>query len=341
MRGTHWNSPRLIAVGFAVVSLAMVGCGKDSTGPGANGTPTADFASACTDLSCTFTNLSVDADGTVAGAAWDFGDGLGASSMAASHTFAGAGVFNVKLTVTDNLGAEGTVTKTVSVAAALAGAPTADFSVTCSSLDCTVTDQSSDLGGTIVGWAWDFGDSQTSTAQAPGVHHYAATTRTLYTIALTVTDNSGLTSTKSAQITVSPPAELQCQDASGTGTYASCDLVLDGNASVSVKLEGRSCDAHGDSFQITAPVAETILADGCYTPAVGSEFSLNGGAVFAAGTHLKARVISGATNQSSAPSLHVTGSYPTWTLSFDDGVGGVHEPDFDDLVLTVTAHPAP
>ena len=58
-------------------------------------------------------------------------------------------------------------------------------------------------------------------------------------------------------------------------------------------------------------------------------------------TRLEADVISGATNQMMAPALHVSGAYPTWTLSFDDGVGGPSEPDFDDLVMTVTAHPVP
>jgi hypothetical protein len=37
--------------------------------------------------------------------------------------------------------------------------------------------------------------------------------------------------------------------------------------------------------------------------------------------------------------LRVSGAYPTWTLSFDDGVGGAGEPDFDDLVMIVTANP--
>jgi hypothetical protein len=70
-------------------------------------------------------------------------------------------------------------------------------------------------------------------------------------------------------------------------------------------------------------------------------FALNGGGIFPAGTRLKAQVISGATNQVTAPALHVTGSYPTWTLAFDDGVGGVGEPDYDDLIITVTATPVP
>ena len=86
---------------------------------------------------------------------------------------------------------------------------------------------------------------------------------------------------------------------------------------------------------------ETLFSDGCYSPAVGTAFDLNGGAAFAAGTRLKAQVISGAGNQVTAPALHVTGAYPTWTLSFDDGVGGVGEPDHNDLIITVTANPVP
>lgn len=341
MRGTPWSSPRLIAIAFAVTSFGVLGCSKDSTGPGANGAPAADFASSCSDLTCSFSDLSRDPDGQVMSHAWDFGDGQGASAQAPSHTFPAAGPFTVKLTVTDNLGSEGSITKLVTVSDAQAGAPSADFSVSCASLDCTFHDLSTDANGTVVAWAWDFGDGQTSAAQNPPVHHYAATTRSLYAAQLTVTDDHGLTSTKTAEITVSPPAELQCEDAPGTGHFASCDLILDGNASVTVKLVSRSCDARGDAFQITAPVAETLFSDGCYSPAEGTEFQINSGAVFPAGTHLRAHVISGATNQVSAPALHVRGAYPTWTLDFDDGVGGAHEPDFNDLVLKITAHPAP
>lgn len=340
MRGTQWNPLRLFAVGFAVASIGVSAC-SDSNGPGANGAPTADFTTSCTDLTCSFTDLSNDSDGQVMTHAWDFGDGNVASTSAPNHTFPGAGPFNVKLTVTDNSGGEGSVTRVVTVAAVQAGAPSADFSVTCSSLDCTFQDLSTDANGTVVAWAWDFGDGQTSPDQTPAVHHYAATSRSVFAATLTVTDDQGLTSTKTAEITVSPPADLQCEDAAGTGHFASCDLVLAGNASVTVKLVSRSCDAHGDKFQMTSPVVETLLSDGCYAPAVGQSFQLNGGAVFAAGTHLQAQVVSGATNQATAPALHVSGAYPTWTLSFDDGVGGAHEPDFDDLVMTVTANPAP
>lgn len=323
-----------------VLSTAMA-CGKDSSGPddGGNSAPAADFASSCTGLTCSFADLSSDGDGQVATFAWDFGDGNGSATNNPSHTFANGGDFSVKLTVTDNLSGQGSRTKTVTVTAPQNGAPTADFAVNCSSLSCTFQDLSTDADGTVVAWAWEFGDGSSSAEPAPPAHQYDATTRTIYAAKLTVTDNQGLSSSKTTEITVSPPASLQCEDAPGTGHFASCALVLDADATVTVKLESRSCLAHGNSFQITAPVAETLFTDGCYAPDVGSAFDLSDGAVFEAGTHLEAQVISGATNQVTAPALHVSGAYPTWTLSFDDGVGGTSEPDFNDLVISITANP--
>ena len=341
MRVSGRQSLGVFSAGLMLASFGLSGC-KDSGGPeDTNAAPTADFSTDCTDLTCRFTSLSGDRDGQVSQYKWEFGDGMQSANQGPTHAFSATGDYAVSLTVTDNEGATGSVTKTVDVIAAVGGAPTAAFTVICFSLDCTFADNSTDGDGTVVGWAWDFGDGSTSSAQNPPAHHYNATTRTVYTVHLTVTDNDGLTSSRAAQITVSPPASLECQDASGTGTFASCDLVLEADATVTVALQSRSCDAHNDTFMITAPALETLLTDGCYAPAVGTSFNLQNGAVFAAGTHLKAQVISGATNQVTAPALHVSGGYPTWTLSFDDGVGGVSEPDFNDLVLTVTATPVP
>jgi hypothetical protein len=43
----------------------------------------------------------------------------------------------------------------------------------------------------------------------------------------------------------------------------------------------------------------------------------------------------------SDPGIQVTGSYPSWTLNIDDGgaAGTPGEPDFNDVVVTVTATP--
>jgi chitodextrinase len=59
---------------------------------------------------------SKDLDGTIAKYAWRWGDGTAASfGKTASHKFTKRGSFTVRLTVTDNKGAVGTVTKTVKV----------------------------------------------------------------------------------------------------------------------------------------------------------------------------------------------------------------------------------
>src|ERR671910_471139 len=165
------NANRGQYAGLLLLGLA-VACGE-SNGPD-NAAPTANFTWECTDLACTFTNLSSDSDGTVTSSAWDFGDDGTSNNGNPSHAYEAADDFQVTLTVTDDDGDEGSVTKSVTVTEPAPGAPVADFTVTCFSLDCTFTDDSEDSnGGTIVSWAWDFGDDETSTEQNPPTHSYA------------------------------------------------------------------------------------------------------------------------------------------------------------------------
>lgn len=79
-----------------------------------NQKPTADFTVACNQLSCTFdAGGSKDADGTVAGYQWAFGDGTTGTGSTVTHPYGSAGTRDVTLTVTDNEGATGTVTRSV------------------------------------------------------------------------------------------------------------------------------------------------------------------------------------------------------------------------------------
>ena len=48
---------------------------------------------------------SSDADGLIASYSWNFGDGATATGPAATHTYTTAGVYDARLTVTDNVGA--------------------------------------------------------------------------------------------------------------------------------------------------------------------------------------------------------------------------------------------
>jgi PKD repeat protein len=81
-------------------------------------TPTADFSFSFTNLVGTFTDASSDNDGTIASRVWDFGDGTTSTSTNPAKTYAATGSYNVSLTVTDDDGLTGTVSKTVAVQAA-------------------------------------------------------------------------------------------------------------------------------------------------------------------------------------------------------------------------------
>jgi PKD repeat protein len=84
--------------------------------PPPNQPPVAGLSSACIGLTCTFTDTSTDADGTIVSRNWTFGDGGTSSAAVAPHTYAGAGTYTVALTVTDDDGATASTGTTVTVA---------------------------------------------------------------------------------------------------------------------------------------------------------------------------------------------------------------------------------
>ncbi|MBX6388686.1 MAG: PKD domain-containing protein [Frankia sp.] len=82
---------------------------------GVNTAPTAEFSVGCEELSCSVdASGSADPDGTIATYEWDFGDGATGNGATATHTFPAAGDYRITLTVTDNLGATASATRTVS-----------------------------------------------------------------------------------------------------------------------------------------------------------------------------------------------------------------------------------
>jgi hypothetical protein len=84
--------------------------------PPPNQVPVAGLSSACTGLTCQFTDTSTDADGTIVGRSWSFGDGAASSSASPSHTYSTAGTYPISLTVTDDDGATASTSGSVTVA---------------------------------------------------------------------------------------------------------------------------------------------------------------------------------------------------------------------------------
>jgi PKD repeat protein len=84
-------------------------------GGGGNVPPTASFTNSCSGLTCSFTDTSTDSDGTISSRSWNFGDGGTSTATNPSHTYAADGTYTVSLTVTDNGGATGSTSKSVTV----------------------------------------------------------------------------------------------------------------------------------------------------------------------------------------------------------------------------------
>ncbi len=175
----------------------------------ANASPTASFTADVNKLDVSFdASASDDSDGTVASYAWDFGDGDSGTGKTPNHTYAAAGDYEVVLTVTDDQGATGSVTKTVT---AVANAkPTAAFSDSVNdfvvSFDASASD---DSDGTVASYAWDFGDGDTGTGKTPDHTYSAADT---YQVKLTVTDNDGATDSVTHSVTTQAPAGPLAED---------------------------------------------------------------------------------------------------------------------------------
>ncbi|TQV89046.1 S8 family serine peptidase [Aliikangiella coralliicola] len=173
---------------------------------GTNQPPNAAFSFAANLLSVSFTDGSSDSDGSIVSWSWDFGDTNSASTQNPVHSYASAGTYSVTLTVTDNEGAQDSTTQNVTVSDSSNQPPQAAFTYSANNLDISFTDQSSDADGNIVGWSWDFGDSNNASSQNPN-HSYA--TAGTYTVTLTVTDDDGAQSSTSQQVTVTaPPANI-------------------------------------------------------------------------------------------------------------------------------------
>lgn len=208
-------------------------------------------------LAVSFFGTATDPDGTIARYQWDFeGDGIfdftSTTTGNTTHTFASDGVFAAMFKVTDNEGLTATAVATATaVRVGPTGSPTATIAVPNAPLTVTApatvafSGSGTDPGGTIVRYEWDF--------NGDGVYEFSSATTAstsfqynspgIFTAALRVTDNSGLTGIDTVDITVniaaslSLPTDNTCRPQQG-GTVP-ISTTLGGSTRVTLILKNR------------------------------------------------------------------------------------------------------
>jgi hypothetical protein len=129
-----------------------------------------------------------------------------------------------------------------------------------------------------------------------------------------------------------PPVEAPLECGAPGAPAEACELPLEEQASFRIELVSTSCTADGNKVILVAPVLEELTDNACDEDA-GESWNFPG--PYAAGTALNFKIES--FELASPPSLRATGTYPVWTLTFEDG----GDSDFNDIILRVTATPVP
>ena len=173
------------ALSASRVSAHFAASGRGGTIP--NDPPNASFTSSTPQpLSASFdASTSSDSDGSITAYNWTFGDGATGTGVTPQHTYASAGSYTVRLTVTDNRGDTGTVTHTVTVTDSPPPPPGQYAS------DTFARTVANGFGTADVGGAWSLVGTASSFSVGGGVGRIAgavSTSRAAYLSAVRQTD---------------------------------------------------------------------------------------------------------------------------------------------------------
>ncbi len=235
--------------------------------------PTADFTQVIVagpdEMTYQFTDTSIPGSAAINAWNWDFNEVLGFSSLQnPQFTFLNAGIHNMSLEVTDaNL-----LTDTKNLALNVGNPPTANWSQVATGLSVVFTDLSTpgndNIQNPIVTWAWDFGDTNTSSVQNP-THVYASANT--YSVSLTVTDSLGRQDTLANNVTVSSASVAGSVIYAGAGyNTVKPDFDLSGTANAlegfmtigtNLKTSGNEADYSSVLTTMTAGKRYVVSAD--------------------------------------------------------------------------------
>jgi PKD repeat protein len=270
-------------------------------------TPLANFT-INTNTQCLVGNnftFSNSASGTALAYNWKFGDGTMANSANDSHTFTQAGVYNVKLIVSNTCGTD-SITKTVTVNAA----PTQPQAITGN--NSIATGGTTTLSSTTTGGVWSSSNTSIATVSANGL--VTGIVSGSATITYTLTNTCGSASA-SKIVLVSQP----CVPSSSTTTASICDgtsYTFNGTAYtaagtyVAHLTNAAGCDSMATLvLAIKQPTSSTTTASIC----AGNSYTFNGTVYSTAGAYVAH--LTNAVGCDSAATLILTVQQPTSSIT--------------------------
>ena len=215
-------------------------------------------------------SASADVDGTIASYAWNFGNGqngTGVTPTPATYVF--PGTYVATLTVTDNKGAVGTASQTITVTPPPNQSPSGAITATPATGSAPLLVQLSSAGsvdpdGAITGYSWNFGNGTTSTNPNPSAIYNTAG---VFTVQLTVTDNQGATSVRSQTITVNPTNIAPVPVISASTFNGPAPLTINFNGAGSSDADGSIVTYawnFGNGQTATGPLTSAAFAQGSY-----------------------------------------------------------------------------
>ncbi len=257
--------------------------------PPQNTAPVARFTTGGTALTVTTdARGSTDADGTITGYAWSWGDGGASTGATAQHAYAAAGTYAIGLTVTDDDGATHATSSSVTVTAPVPQnqPPTAAIAAPTISGRTVALDGrgSTDPDGTIATYAWQFGDGSTGSGPTP-THTYATDGTRMVTLTVTDDDAATASTTRSVTVTTTPPPGVLATDAFGrvlTNAWGTADTggpwTLSGTASAFSVAGGAGVVAIGPGSTREARLAGVSTSNAVVTVRISADAAAAGGA---------------------------------------------------------------
>jgi PKD repeat protein len=181
-----------------------------------------------------YNSSAVDPDGDQVRLRFDWGDGTrsnwsgfvtSATSVSMSHAWQNISTYTLRVIAQDSQGLNSSWSTPLTVMVS-APEPESQSPIVSFVLPLNITSDQSvvfdasgcvDPDGVIVSYVWDFGDGTQGTGQSPSHTYYVSG---VYTVTLTVTDNSGLTSSMHQIVVVAAPAASpESQPTSGIPSY--------------------------------------------------------------------------------------------------------------------------